>query len=254
MSAMTLAWKMPNEGHLGGYDIRRFLHRNMFVGLAISIIFHVLIVGSYYLGVYLSSQGIPLPSRLIYVDPTNFGPPPSLSNEQNPTVLKVALPKMAIAVASIPKPVAGEIAPEKPLINTQQELSDNMNQMADPLAGLNGDEELKIVETIPNEAAEIPDPGVFTPYEKAPQLVSKVDPVYPPMAQTAAVGGKVTVQFYVDKNGIVKKALAVKANPAGLGFEDAAVNAVLQWKFTPALQRENPVGVWVAQVIAFKVQ
>jgi len=39
-----------------------------------------------------------------------------------------------------------------------------------------------------------------------------------------------------------------------LGFEEEAVKAVLQWKFTPALQRENPVGVWVAQQIRFEVK
>lgn len=253
MQAMTLSWKMPNEGHLGGFAIRRLLHKYMSLGLAISVTVHILLVGSYFLAKYFSNRGVPPPSRVFYIDPTNLGQPPSLSSEQNTTALKIAQPKLAPPIAVIPKPVAEEIAPPEPSIKTQQELSNELN-LTDPLAGLSGDEELKITEAIPIESDVIPDPGVFTAYEKPPQLVSKVDPKYPPMAQTAAVGGKVTVQFYVDKNGKVKKAIAVKANPAGLGFEDAAVEAVLQWTFTPALQRENPVGVWVAQVITFKVQ
>jgi TonB family protein len=39
-----------------------------------------------------------------------------------------------------------------------------------------------------------------------------------------------------------------------MGFEEAAVEAVLQWKFTPALQQNNPVGVWVAQTVTFKIK
>ncbi len=99
----------------------------------------------------------------------------------------------------------------------------------------------------------IPDPGNFVPYEKPPQLVKKVEPVYPDSARKLKVSGKVTVQFYVDKKGDVKKACALKATPKGLGFEDAAVKAVLQWKFTPALQCDCPVGVWIAQVIRFNL-
>lgn len=84
--------------------------------------------------------------------------------------------------------------------------------------------------------------------------LKKVDPAFPAMAMQAGVGGKFTVQFYVDKNGDVKKAKAVKASPESLGFEQEAEKAVMQWKFTPAIQRENTVGVWVALVITFKVQ
>lgn len=250
----TIAFQMPNEGHLGGFDIRRFLQKYMMVGLAISIGFHVLVVAGYQIGAYIASHGIPPPSRVIYLDPSNLGPPPSLSGEDQAPALKIAQPKLAPPAAAIPKPVAEEVAPEEPMIQTQQELAQNLNASSDSLLGMaGGGEDLKIEQAIPQEDA-IPDPGVFTPYEKAPQIVKKVDPKFPAMAQTAGVGGKVTVQFYVDKNGDVKKANAVKANPAGLGFEEAAVEAVLQWKFTPALQRENPVGVWVAQVITFKVQ
>jgi TonB family protein len=250
----TVAFQMPNEGHLGGFDIRRFLQKYMTVGLMISIGFHLLVIAGYHIGVYIASQGIPPPTRVIYLDPSNLGPPPSLSGEDTAPSLKIAQPKLAPPAAAIPKPVAEEIAPEEPVIQTQEQLAQNLDATSDSLLGLaGGGEDLQIAEAIPMEDA-IPDPGVFTPYEKAPALIKKIDPKFPSMAQTAGVGGKVTVQFYVDKSGDVKKAQAVKANPAGLGFEEAAVEAVLQWKFTPALQRENPVGVWVAQVITFKVQ
>jgi TonB family protein len=248
----TIAFQMPNEGHLGGFDIRRFLQKYMSVGLAISIGIHVLIVGGYHLGVWLATSDIPPPSRVIYLDPSNLGPPPSLSADEIAPALKIAQPKLAPPAAAIPKPVAEEVAPEEPMIQTQEQIAQNLN--ADTTLSMVGSgENLRIESAIPDEDA-IPDPGTFTPYEKAPQVVKKVEAVFPDMARQAGVGGKVTVQFYVDKNGDVKRANAVKATPSGLGFEQAAIDAVMQWKFTPALQRESPVGVWVAQVITFQVR
>jgi len=250
----TVAFRMPNEGHLGGFDIRRFVKKFMTIGLVISIGVHTFALGTYYFAVYLASREPPPPSRVIYLDPSNLGPPPSLSGEEVAPALKIAQPKLAAPAAAIPKPVAEDVAPEEPQIQTQEQLKEMLNTQMDSLAlGGAGGEQIEIKEALPSDE-EIPDAGIFIPYEQAPKLVKRVDPKYPPMAQSAAVGGKVVVQFYVDKHGDVKKAKAVKASPTGLGFEEAACQAVLQWKFTPALQRENPIGVWVAQTIKFEVK
>jgi TonB family protein len=248
----TIAFNMPNEGHLGGFDIRRFIQKYTRIGLMISVCVHALALGAYHFGVYLASREPPPPSRVIYLDPSNLGPPPSLSVDEIAPALKIAQPKLAPPAAAIPKPVPDDVAPDEPQIQTQDQLRDILNTQVDSLA-LGGGDELDIREPLPDEEA-IPDPGIFTPYEQAPKLVTRVEPKFPAMAQSAGVGGKVTVQFYVDKKGDVKKAQAVKASPQGLGFEEEAVKAVLQWKFTPALQRENPVGVWVAQQIRFEVK
>ncbi|MCX6640036.1 MAG: energy transducer TonB [bacterium] len=249
----TIAFHMPNEGHLGGFEIRRFLQKYMTVGLVVSVLVHALAVGSYYFVLYMMSRDVPPPSRVIYLDPSNLGPPPSLSGEDTAPALKIAQPKLAPPAAAIPKPVAEDVAPEEPQITSQTELSDILNSQVDPLALGGSGENLDIRQEIPQDDV-IPDAGTFTPYEQAPQIVTRVQPEYPDMAKTAEVDGKVVVQFYVDKKGDVKKAKAVQAKPSGLGFEEAAVAAVLKWKFTPALQRENPVGVWVAYTINFTVK
>jgi TonB family protein len=243
------SFTMPTEGHLGGFAIRRFIQKFMMIGLAISIGVHVVAISTYYFTIYLENRGIPPPSRVIYLDPSNLGPPPTLSGEETAPTLRIAQPKLA---AAIPKPVPQEVAPEEPQIKTQQELSNMLNESVDSLARAGAGENIQIRQEIPSEV--IPDATVFIPYEQPPQLVKRVQPVYPEMARQAAVNGKVTVQFFVDKKGDVKKVLVIKAEPKGLGFEEAAINAVMQWKFTPALQREYPVGVWVAQAIAFTVE
>jgi protein TonB len=247
---MTTAFIMPNEGHLGGFAIRRFIQRFTMIGLAISIGIHVFVIGSYHFGIYLASREQAAPGRVIYLDPSNLGPPPALSEEEIAPALKIAQPQLA--AAAIPKPVAAEVAPEESQIQSQEELSKMLNASVDSLARMGAGENIQIRGEIPKE--EIPDAGVFIAFEQPPQLVKRVQPIYPEMARQAGVGGKVVVQFYVDKKGDVKKAQVIKADPRGLGFEEAAVEAVMQWKFTPALQREYPVGVWVAQTITFTVE
>jgi TonB family protein len=248
----TAVFRMPNEGHLGGFEIRRFIQKYTRIGLLISISVHALILGAYQFGAYLASREPPPPSRVIYLDPSNLGPPPSLSPEEIAPALKIAQPRLAAPAATIPKPVTDDVAPDEPQIPTQDQLRDILNTQVDSLA-MGGGDQLDIREAPPDEDA-IPNPEDFIPYEQEPKLVKRVEPKFPAMAQNAGVGGKVLVQFYVDKKGDVKKALIVKATPPGLGFEEEAVKAVLQWKFTPALQRENPVGVWVAQQIRFEVK
>ena len=242
---------MPNEGHIGSFEIRRFIQKFMMIGLAISIGVHVVAISTYYFTIYMASRAQAPPGRVIYLDPSNLGPPPTLSDQEIAPSLKIAQPKLA--AAAIPKPVAAEIAPEEPQIQTQEELAKMLNARVDSLSRLGAGENIQIRGEIPKDD-QIPDAGVFIAFEQPPQLVKRVQPVYPEMARQAAVGGKVIVQFYVDKKGDVKQAKIIKADPKGLGFEEAAVEAVMKWKFTPALQRENPVGVWVAQTISFTVE
>jgi protein TonB len=248
----TEAFVMPNEGHLGGFDIRRFIKKFMTIGLLISLGVHTVAIGSYYFGVYLASRQIPPPTRVIYIDPSNLGPPPSISGEELAPALKIAQPKLAPPAAAIPKPVAAEVAPEQPQIQTQQQLSEQLNTQIDTLA-MAGGENIEIKQAIPTDE-EIPESPTFTPYEQEPQVVKRIEPAYPDMAAQAGVNGKVVVQFYVDKKGNVRKALVMQADPKGLGFEDAAVAAIMQWKFTPALQRNSPVGVWMSTKFNFKIK
>jgi TonB family protein len=66
------------------------------------------------------------------------------------------------------------------------------------------------------------------------------------------VKGKVVIKVFVDKKGDVRKWEIMKATPPGLGFEEEAIKAIQKWKFTPAIQQNSPVGVWVAIPINFE--
>jgi outer membrane biosynthesis protein TonB len=42
--------------------------------------------------------------------------------------------------------------------------------------------------------------------------------------------------------------------PENLGFEKEVEKIIDKWRFTPAIQQGNPVGVWIAIPFTFKVK
>lgn len=96
-----------------------------------------------------------------------------------------------------------------------------------------------------------PEPAPFEPREVEPVVVTKVDPVYPPIAIRAALEGNVFVQVWVDTKGMVRKAVVAKSD--GEVFNEAAVEAARRWVFTPALMQDRPVSVWVTIPFRFRL-
>jgi protein TonB len=93
---------------------------------------------------------------------------------------------------------------------------------------------------------------VYMTWEEAPQLVRMVTPTYPELARKAGVEGKVILQIIVDENGDVRDPRVIVAQPPGI-FEEAAIEAVLRWKFKPAKQRGNAISVLMGQQVDFSL-
>jgi protein TonB len=93
---------------------------------------------------------------------------------------------------------------------------------------------------------------IFTPVEVEPgfdeeELRSHL--IYPEEARKNNIQGKVIVMVYISKEGKpVKTRITQSDNPL---LEEAAVNAVMQIAYTPAIQLGKPVGVWIAIPITF---
>jgi uncharacterized protein len=79
------------------------------------------------------------------------------------------------------------------------------------------------------------------------RLIRKIDAVYPELAKQARVTGKVVMVVTVDEEGNVTDARVSSGHPL---LNEAAVNAVKQWKYTPTLLEGEPVPV-IANVIVF---
>lgn len=82
----------------------------------------------------------------------------------------------------------------------------------------------------------------------------RINPDYPPRAQSRGIQGWVLVQFTITAAGTVRSAVALDAEPHGY-FEDAAIAAISRWKYEPKV--ENGVAVerrGVQVKLSFKLQ
>jgi protein TonB len=139
-------------------------------------------------------------------------------------------------------PVPDAEAPPEQTIASQEEIAQTT-----PGVGA-GEGELVVA---PPSEEELPKLGDYVYVEELPEAITKVAPVYPDIARQASVDGTVLVQALVGKDGKVKDAKVVKSIPM---LDDAAVNAVKQWVFKPALSNNKPVAVWVAVPVRFSLQ
>jgi periplasmic protein TonB len=96
----------------------------------------------------------------------------------------------------------------------------------------------------------------FTPMTVRPELQnsSEVQRVlvrnYPPLLRDAGIGGTPIVWFFIDENGRVLRTTLSKSSgyPA---LDEAAIAVAQQMRFSPALNRDKKVQVWVEIPIVF---
>jgi protein TonB len=86
---------------------------------------------------------------------------------------------------------------------------------------------------------------------KAPQKVKHVNPTYPPIAQSARVQGVVIIEATIGPDGAVKDAKVLRSIPL---LDQAALDAVRQWQFTPTLLNGVPVPVIMTVTVQFTLQ
>jgi TonB family protein len=83
---------------------------------------------------------------------------------------------------------------------------------------------------------------------KAPTKIKDVKPVYPAIAQSARVAGMVTIEATIGFDGKVVDAKVVRSSPL---LDQAALDAVRQWEYTPTLLNGVPVSVLVTVTVNF---
>jgi TonB family protein len=79
-------------------------------------------------------------------------------------------------------------------------------------------------------------------------LLTKVLPVYPPLAQQAHVQGTVILDADISKNGAVESLKEVSGHPMLI---PAAIDAVKQWRYKPYLLNGEPVAMTTQVVVTF---
>jgi len=87
-------------------------------------------------------------------------------------------------------------------------------------------------------------------FDEPPQLLHMRQPQYPKQAFDAKIEGKVLLDVDIDATGKVVGARIVKSVP---GLDEAALTAVRQWTFRPAMKDGKPVATTVAAPVTFRI-
>ena len=112
----------------------------------------------------------------------------------------------------------------------------------------------------PEEAVvDISAAPTFTPFTVAPDILNRVEVIramereYPPLLRDAGIGGTVQVFFFIDEEGVVQQ-FQVNVTSGHQALDDAALAVAGVYQFSPALNRDKRVPVWVSFGITFQVR
>lgn len=86
--------------------------------------------------------------------------------------------------------------------------------------------------------------------DSPPRATTRIAPRYPARARADNIEGHVVLSLLIDAAGRVERAQVVESQPPGI-FDDAALEAVRQWRFEPANYQGNAVKAWARQRMPF---
>jgi TonB family protein len=122
-----------------------------------------------------------------------------------------------------------------------------------------GEEEVFVSELPPpatDVEVDISAAPTFTPYTVRPDIRNRAEVAraleaeYPPLLRDAGIGGTVQIWFLMDENGVVQKTL-MNESSGHQALDEAALEVAAGIEFTPALNRDKPVPVWISLPITF---
>ena len=167
-------------------------------------------------------------------------PPPPPPAQAAPKPVEVVNPNAA------PVEAPREIKPEVP-VDTSFERNVGVE------GGIPGGVVGGVVGGLPEAPPPPPPPPPAQPVRvggqiRAPTQVRKVNPVYPAIAQSARVQGVVILEATIGENGKVKDVKVLRSIPL---LDQAAIDAVRQWEYTPTLLNNVPVPVIMTVTVQF---
>ena len=100
---------------------------------------------------------------------------------------------------------------------------------------------------------------VFTPMTVSPEILNRNEVqqalirLYPSILRDAGIGGRVVVWFYMSETGQVLDS-RISESSGQVALDEAALRVADVFQFTPAMNRGEPVSVWIQLPITFAVQ
>jgi len=197
---------------------------------------------------------IPSPEalRAFFVPPLEVAPPPPPPPPPPATARAVVRPAPKVEVEQpnafvAPIDIPTEIVPEQGL-----DLGVEGGVAGGVEGGVPGGVVGGVVGGLPQDAPPPPQAAIRVGGQiKAPAKVKNVDPVYPDLAKQARVQGVVIVECTISPSGRVTDVRVLRSIPL---LDQAAVDAVRQWTYTPTLLNGVPVPVIMTVTVTFNLR
>lgn len=210
--------------------------------LALSVVAHLVVVATVIVVPLVATDVLPVPRRaveFVHVEAPPVMPPPPL---------RARPPELPDLPATSDVPVQEPLGfePEPPAIPADpyeappSVVDGTLIATAGPLPGVAPPPE-------PREAAPVHVGGSIT----RPSRVYDVAPVYPAVARAARVEGTVILEAVIDSEGAVRDVRVLRSVPL---LDQAASEAVRQWRFTPTRLNGEAVPVVMTVTVTFRLQ
>ena len=237
--------------HYGALEIKRSVGPNLIRGLVVSVMLHGALISLPFVAQALQGDEPPV-TKAGYTGPIIVLPPFAKELPVPKGIPRPPKPDSPISKIFVPAPeedTIDSVAAKTPTGPSGPESTDTVGNSGSYGSGGPGGEFSGF--ELPDDP--IPPDTEFIPFEVGPQKLSDLclPPEFPELAKIVGMKGKVTVKIYVDRFGHVKKWKIMQANPPDLGFEEAVLKVIPEWRFTPAIQQGHAVGVWVAVPFTF---
>jgi periplasmic protein TonB len=230
---------------------RRSLASGRSTTLAVSLVLHAVLITAVIIVPVVFDEFLPAAneaSRAIFVMPPVAAPPPPPPPPPAPGVRAVTRTPVAPQPETEPKFVApietpAEIKPEQGL-----DLGVEGGVPGGVEGGVPGGVVGGIVGGLPEKEAPPVQAVRVGGAIKAPKILKRVEPVYPPLAVQARISALIILEATVDGTGHVVKLTVLRGQPL---FDDAAVEAVKQWVYKPLLLNGVPTPFVLSVTVNF---
>ena len=215
--------------------------------LVVSSTVHVLAIGLVALPLLFATNQLPIAPEetLTFINVAPPPPPPPPPAAAKPAASRPVSPRRPsprppelVATRPLPAPVEAPASIEAP-VDGSDEFDDLDGVPGGIVGGVPGGVIGGIVGGLPDAPPPPPPPPpaprapVRTGGQiQAPALITRVPPVYPPIAASAGIQGVVILEATVGRDGRVEDVQVLRS--VGL-LDKAAVNAVRQWEYAPLL-------------------
>ena len=216
--------------------------------LVVSLAVHLVVLMAVLIGSAVAPGVLPSPREaLAFYEPIRLDiklpPPPA--------------PRPATANPASAPTVSADAAPVVPPASVEPE-STIQHEMTRDTGLIDGGVVDGIGRSVDGQYNIAPPPVVTTPRPPArvggqitaPVKTLNVAPVYPDLARRTHTKGVVILEAVIDESGIVTSARVLRGHPL---LDQAAVDAVTQWRFTPARLNKEAIPVVITVTVNFEL-